>query len=70
MDAMTGKQRIGPAFKNTFADEKFQVDRVPAYLITGQCNTQLIGASIREWLLDPQVFVKAQVNLKKEGQVE
>ena len=61
MDALTGKQRIGAAFKNTFADEKIQMDRVPAYLITGQCNTQFIGASIREWLLDPQIFVKAQV---------
>ena len=61
MDALTGKQRIGAAFKKTFADEKPQMDRIPAYLITGQCNTQLIGASIREWLLDPQVFVKAQV---------
>jgi uroporphyrinogen decarboxylase len=37
------------------------MDRIPAYLITGQCNAQLIGVSIREWLLDPQVFVKAQV---------
>jgi uroporphyrinogen-III decarboxylase len=61
MGALTGKQRIGAAFKQTFADEKPQMDRIPAYLITGQCNTQLIGASIREWLLDPQVFVKAQV---------
>ena len=61
MDALTGKQRIGAAFKKTFADEKPQIDRIPAYLITGQCNTQLIGASIREWLLDPKIFVKAQV---------
>jgi uroporphyrinogen decarboxylase len=61
MNAMSGKQRISAAFKRTFAAEKPQVDRIPAYLITGQCNTQLIGASIRQWLLDPQVFVKAQV---------
>ena len=61
MEALTGKQRLGAAFKNTFAEEKIQMDRIPAYLITGQCNTQFIGASIREWLLDPQVFVKAQV---------
>jgi uroporphyrinogen decarboxylase len=61
MDALTGKQRIGAAFKKTFADVKPQLDRVPAYLITGQCNAQLIGASIREWLLDPQLFIKAQV---------
>ena len=61
MDALTAKQRVGAAFKKTFADEKPEMDRIPAYLITGQCNTQLIGVSIREWLLDPQVFVKAQV---------
>ena len=61
MDALSGKQRIGAAFKTTFADQKPQMDRIPAYLITGQCNAQLIGASIKEWLQDPQVFVKAQV---------
>jgi uroporphyrinogen decarboxylase len=27
----------------------------------GQCNAQLVGASIREFLLDPKTFVKAQV---------
>ena len=61
MGAMTGKQRIGAAFKKTFTGEQPQVDRIPAYLITGQCNTQLIDVTIREWLTDPQVFVKAQV---------
>ena len=61
MEALTGRQRIGAAFKKTFSDKKLQIDRVPAYLITGQCNTQLVGASIREWLLDPKIFVKAQV---------
>ena len=61
MNALSGKQRISAAFKRTFAAEKPQMDRIPAYLITGQCNTQLIGVSIREWLLDPQVFVKTQV---------
>jgi len=61
MDTLTGRQRIGAAFKKTFADDKLPMDRIPAYLITGQCNTQLIGVSIKEWLLDPQVFVKAQV---------
>ena len=61
MDALSAKQRIGAAFKTTFADQKPQMDRIPAYLITGQCNAQLIGASIKEWLQDPQVFVKAQV---------
>ena len=61
MDALTGRQRIGAAFKKTFADDKPQVDRIPSYLITGQCNAQLIGVSIREWLLDHKIFVKAQV---------
>ena len=61
MNALSAKQRIGAAFKTTFADQKPQMDRIPAYLITGQCNAQLIGASIKEWLQDPQVFVKAQV---------
>ena len=61
MDALTGRQRIGAAFKKTFADEKPQIDRIPSYLITGQCNTQLIGVTIREWLLDPKIFAKAQV---------
>ena len=61
MEALTGGQRVAAAFKKTFSDKRPQIDRVPAYLITGQCNTQLIGASIREWLLDPKIFVKAQV---------
>jgi uroporphyrinogen decarboxylase len=61
MEAFSGAQRISAAFKKTFTNENPQIDRVPAYLFTGQCNTQLIGASIREWLLDPQIFVKAQV---------
>lgn len=61
MVAFTGRQRISATFKNTFTDEKHQLDRIPAYLITGQCNVQLIGASIREFLLDPEVFVQAQV---------
>ena len=61
MDALTGGQRISAAFKQTFTDEKPQLDRIPAYLFTGQCNTQLIGVSIREWLLDPKIFAKAQV---------
>jgi uroporphyrinogen decarboxylase len=61
MDAFTGAKRISAAFKKTFTNENPQLDRLPAYLFTGQCNTQLIGASIREFLLDPKVFVKAQV---------
>jgi uroporphyrinogen decarboxylase len=61
MQAFTGAKRISAAFKKTFTNENPQIDRIPAYLFTGQCNTQLIGASIRDFLLDPQIFVKAQV---------
>jgi uroporphyrinogen decarboxylase len=61
MEAFTGAKRISAAFKKTFSNENPQIDRIPAYLFTGQCNTQLIGASIRDFLLDPQIFVKAQV---------
>lgn len=61
MEAYTGRQRVGAAFKKTFTDKEVKVDRIPAYPFTGQCNAQLIGASIREFLLDPKVFVKAQV---------
>ena len=61
MDTFTGKQRVSAAFKKTFTDQDPVIDRVPAYPFMGQCNAQLIGASIREFLLDPMVFVKAQV---------
>ncbi len=61
MEACSGKQRISAAFKTTFGKEKPRIDRIPAYLITGQCNAQLVGATIKQWLLDPGVFVKAQV---------
>ena len=61
MEALTGAKRISAAFKRTFTNEDPRLDRIPAYLFTGQCNTQLIGASIREFLQDPQIFVKAQV---------
>jgi uroporphyrinogen decarboxylase len=61
MQAFTGARRISAVFKRTFTDENPQIDRIPAYLFTGQCNTQLIGASIREFLQDPKIFVKAQV---------
>ena len=61
METYTGKQRISAAFKKTFTDQDPVIDRVPAYPFTGQCNPQLIGASIREFLQDPRVFVKAQV---------
>jgi uroporphyrinogen decarboxylase len=52
---MTGKQRVVAAFKGELAD------CIPAYPITGQFNVQLVGATIREFLTDPKVFVKAQV---------
>ena len=61
MDALTGGQRVSAAFKKTFSDQKPEMDRIPAYLITGQCNTQLIDVSIRDWLLNPKIFAKAQV---------
>ena len=61
MNATAGPQRISAAFKQTFSDAKPQIDRIPSYLITGQYNTQLIGVSIREWLLDPMIFAKAQI---------
>jgi len=61
MEAYTGRQRVSAAFKKTFTDQDPQVDRIPVYPIMGQCNAQLVGASIREFLLDPKVFVKAQV---------
>ena len=61
METFTGKQRVSAAFKKTFTDQDPVVDRIAAYPFMGQCNAQLIGATIREFLLDPQVFVKAQV---------
>ena len=61
METFTGKQRISAAFKKTFTDEERTIDRIPAYPFTGQVNAQLVGASIREFLQDPNVFVKAQV---------
>jgi len=57
----TGRKRVSAAFKKTFTDQEPHIDRIPAYMFTGQCNAQLVGASIRELLLDPKVFVKAQV---------
>jgi uroporphyrinogen decarboxylase len=61
MEALTGGQRVSAAFKKTFSDQKPELDRLPAYLITGQYNTQLIDVSIRQWLLDPKIFAKAQI---------
>jgi uroporphyrinogen decarboxylase len=61
VEAYTGRQRVSAAFKKTFTDKDISIDRVPAYPIVGQCNAQLIGTTIREFLLDPKIFVKAQV---------
>lgn len=61
MAPLTGKQRVSAAFKRTFTDQEVKLDRLPAYPLMGQFNAQLIGASIREFLLDAKTFVKAQV---------
>lgn len=61
MTTYTGKQRVSAAFKKTFSDQDPELDRVPAYIFSGACNAQLIGASIKEFLQDPEVFAKAQV---------
>ncbi|MCD6295784.1 MAG: uroporphyrinogen decarboxylase family protein [Deltaproteobacteria bacterium] len=60
-ETYTGRKRVSAAFKRTFTDQEIEVDRIPVYPIMGQCNAQLVGASIREFLVDPKVFVKAQV---------
>ena len=61
METYTGRRRVSAAFKRTFTGQEPQIDRIPAYIITGSCNAQLVGASIKEFLLDPKVFVKAQL---------
>jgi uroporphyrinogen decarboxylase len=61
METFTGKQRISAAFKKTFSHGDVKIDRIPAYPLSGQFNAQLVGASIRDFLVDTQVFVKAQV---------
>jgi uroporphyrinogen decarboxylase len=61
METYTGRRRVSGAFKKTFTDQEIQTDRIPAYPIMGQCNAQLVGASIKEFVLNPEIFVKAQV---------
>jgi uroporphyrinogen decarboxylase len=61
METYTGRQRVSGAFKKTFTDQEIMTDRIPSYPIMGQCNAQLVGASIKEFLLNPDIFVKAQV---------
>jgi uroporphyrinogen decarboxylase len=57
----TGKQRVSAAFKKTFTGQDPQLDRVPAYIFTGACNAKLVGATLREFLQDYQVFTRAQI---------
>jgi uroporphyrinogen decarboxylase len=61
METYTGKQRISAAFKKTFTDKDPVLDRIPAYIFTGACNAQLVGASLREFFQDPMIFSKTQV---------
>jgi uroporphyrinogen decarboxylase len=60
MEALTGKKRISAAFKKTFSDQEPELDRVPAYMFSGACNSQLVGASIGELLENGKIFAKAQ----------
>jgi uroporphyrinogen decarboxylase len=61
VEELTGRHRVSAAFKKTFTEQDSAIDRLPAYLFTGQCNAQLIGASIRDILLDPDLYAKAQL---------
>jgi uroporphyrinogen decarboxylase len=61
METYTGIQRATAAFMRTFADQEIQIDRIAACPIMGQCNAQLIGATIKEYLLDPKIFTKAHI---------
>ena len=61
METYTGRQRVSGAFKKTFTDQEIKTDRLPAYPIMGQCNAQLVGASIKDFVTKPEVFIKAQV---------
>jgi uroporphyrinogen decarboxylase len=60
-EGFIGKKRVSAAFKKTFSDQSPELDRVPAYIFSGSCNAKLVGATIREFLQDPQVFAKAQI---------
>jgi uroporphyrinogen decarboxylase len=61
MEALSGRKRVSAAFKKTFSDATPELDRIPAYVFTGQVNAQLVGHSIKDFLTKPEVFVKAQV---------
>jgi uroporphyrinogen decarboxylase len=60
-EGFIGKQRVSAAFKKTFSDQAPELDRIPAYIFSGACNAELVGATIREFLQDPKVFAKAQI---------
>jgi uroporphyrinogen decarboxylase len=60
-EGFIGKKRVSAAFKKTFSDQSPELDRVPAYIFSGSCNAKLVGATIREFLQDPQAFAKAQI---------
>ena len=61
MEEISGRKRISAAFKKTFSDQDPPIDRIPAYIFAGQCNAKLIGKTIKELLLDPDVFARAQI---------
>lgn len=61
MTTYTGNQRVSAAFKKTFSEKDPELDRIPAYIFSGACNTQLIGASVKDFLTDPKIFAKAQI---------
>jgi uroporphyrinogen decarboxylase len=61
MGTYPGRKRVAAAFKKTFTDQQIDMDYIPAYPIMGQCNAQLVGASIREFLTDPKIFLKSQL---------
>jgi uroporphyrinogen decarboxylase len=61
MESLIGKQRVSAAFKKTFTDQQPVLDRIPAYIFSGSCNAKLVGATIREFLQDPQIFAQAQI---------
>lgn len=61
MESFTGKKRISAAFKKTFSDTEPELDRLPAYLFSGACNSQLIGSTIGDLMQDGQIFAKAQL---------
>lgn len=60
-ETYTGKQRVSAAFKKTFTDKDPELDRIPAYIFSAACNAKLIDASIKHFLQDHKIFLKAQI---------